>query len=237
MVLFICDRLFPFLFLSSPGTFGISLPTSSCLFSYFVLFFSFCTATAKDTHQYYAFPPLANLSRPEILSHICAISALVKNTSIAHPIVVGEFNLETNSSPDSEDDEESQRSNNHRGPSQAQRTWYRLLFEAQVAAYSPSEESTSKTPPAEQPIKGWYFWTWKTEWEIDTWSYRRGWQDGWIPSDVGNQSTFAFPLLDNGCVDEQFGYEAPEQVGMALRPGMVGFWWLAGWTLLVGLMC
>lgn len=189
-----------------------------------------------DSHQYYAFPPFANLSRPQILSHICTISALVKNTSIAHPIVVGEFSLETNSSPDSEDDEESQRSNNHRGPSQAQRTWYRLLFEAQVAAYSPSKERTSNTTPAEEPIKGWYFWTWKTEWEIDTWSYRRGWQDGWIPSDVGNRSTFAFPLLDDGCVDEQFGYEAPEQVGMAVRPGMVGFWWLAGWTLLVGLV-
>lgn len=153
-----------------------------------------------DTHQYYAFPPFAKLSRPAILSHICEISQLLKNTTLLHPIVVGEFSLETNASPDSEEEEGS-----NADPSQAQRTWYRLLFEAQAAAYAPNGPG--------HPVLGWYFWTWKTEWEIDTWSYRRGWRDGWIPADVGNASTFAFPVLENGCVDEDFGYEAPAQVG------------------------
>jgi glucan 1,3-beta-glucosidase len=171
-----------------------------------------------DTHQYYAFPPLANLSRPAILAHICEISQLVKNSSIQHPIVVGEFSLETNSSPDSDDDGGERRA--HDGPSQAQRTWYRLLFEAQAVAYSPSVSASTA-----EPIQGWYYWTWKTEWEIDTWSYRRGWHDGWIPEDVGNRSTFVFPLLGNGCVDEKFGWEASAQVGAAARDGVLVKWW------------
>ncbi|GAB7328834.1 hypothetical protein MBLNU13_g00718t1 [Cladosporium sp. NU13] len=173
-----------------------------------------------DTHQYYAFPPFANLSRPAILAHICVISQLVKNSSIQHPIVVGEFSLETNSSPDSEDDEGGER-RAHAGPSQAQRTWYRLLFEAQAVAYSPSLSAAA----SEEPILGWYYWTWKTEWEIDTWSYRRGWRDGWIPKDVGNQSTFAFPVREDGCVDEEFGWEASEKVGAAAYDRAISGWW------------
>lgn len=75
---------------------------------------------------------------------------------------------------------------------------------------------------------GWYYWTWKTEWDIDTWSYRRGWRDGWIPTDVGNRSTFAFPLLDNGCVDSKFGWEAPAQVGAASHDVFAHEWcWAA----------
>lgn len=200
------------------------------------------SALTLDTHQYYAFPPFANLSRPDILAHICSISQLLKNSSISHPTLVGEFSLETNSSPDSEDDEESQR--HLAGPSQAQRTWYRLLLEAQLAAYSPSETGPLHDPtPARnsnnassEPIRGWYLWTWKTEWEIDTWSYRRGWQDGWIPSDVGNRSTFAFPLLDNGCVDAEFEYEAPAKVGMAVQRRAACIWLVLGWTVLVGVL-
>lgn len=183
-----------------------------------------------DTHQYYAFPPFANLSRPAILSHICEISHLVKNSSIQHPIVVGEFSLETNSSPDSEDDAGERRA--REGPSQAQRTWYRLLFEAQAVAYAPSAATNSGSGASDEPILGWYYWTWKTEWDIDTWSYRRGWRDGWIPADVGNRSTFAFPVLENGCVDSEFGWEAPAQVGAASHVAFAHEWW---WAAVLGL--
>lgn len=44
-----------------------------------------------------------------------------------------------------------------RSSSRANRTWLRLLFEAQLAAYSPSAP--------DQPSKGWTFWCWKTECE------------------------------------------------------------------------
>jgi glucan 1,3-beta-glucosidase len=174
-----------------------------------------------DTHQYYAFPPYANLSRPAILAHVCEISRLLKNSSASqHPIIVGEFSLETNSSPDSEDTERRA----HSGPSQAQRTWYRLLFEAQAVAYSSSFSDNDD----DKPVLGWYFWTWKTEWDIDTWSYRRGQRDGWIPSDVSNRSTFAFPVLGNGCVDSDFDWDAPAKVGAAARSEVPCWrWWLA----------
>ena len=90
-------------------------------------------------------------------------------------------------------------------------------------AYSPSLSTNSMS---EEPIQGWYYWTWKTEWEIDTWSYRRGWRDGWIPRDVGNRSTFAFPVREDGCVDEEFGWEAPAKVGAAAYDRGIGCWWL-----------
>lgn len=100
-------------------------------------------------------------------------------------------------------------------------------------AYSPSVSDSATA--SKEPILGWYYWTWKTEWEIDTWSYRRGWQDGWIPKDVGNWSTFVFPLLGNGCVDEKFGWEAPAQVGAAARGGMLSGWW-SGAAIVAGLV-
>lgn len=164
----------------------------------------------------------------------------MKNSSIEHPIVVGEFSLETNSSPDSEGDGGERRA--HAGPSQAQRTWYRLLFEAQAVAYAPSESNAAaaSTGGSDEPILGWYFWTWKTEWDIDTWSYRRGWRDGWIPSDVSNRSTFAFPILDNGCVDSESGWQAPERVGAASQYG-IDRWRLGmaviGTSIVVGAGC
>lgn len=89
-------------------------------------------------------------------------------------------------------------------------------------AYSPSLSANSTS---EEPIQGWYYWTWKTEWEIDTWSYRRGWRDGWIPKDVGNRSTFAFPVREDGCVDEEFEWEAPAKVGTAAYDRAVERWW------------
>jgi hypothetical protein len=39
-------------------------------------------------------------------------------------------------------------------PDQARRTWFRLLFESQLAAYSPSAEG--------QANLGWYYWTCKS---------------------------------------------------------------------------
>jgi len=90
---------------------------------------------------------------------------------------------------------------------QARRTWFRLLFEAQNAAYSP-------TGPGQSSI-GWYYWAWKTEYDIDTWSYREGMSQGYIPSDVSNASTLVFPVLQNGCVDASYNYTAPKHAGSA----------------------
>lgn len=59
------------------------------------------------------------------------------------------------------------------------------------------------------------FATGKTEYDIDTWSYRRGVAQQYIPSDVSNASTLAFPVLANGCVDSSFDYTAPKSVGTA----------------------
>lgn len=53
----------------------------------------------------------------------------------------------------------------------------------------------------------------KTQYEIDTWSYRRGVAQQYIPSDVSNSSTYVFPILENGCVDAGFNYTAPRRPG------------------------
>jgi hypothetical protein len=62
----------------------------------------------------------------------------------------------------------------------------------------------------------------KTEYEIDTWSYRRGLLDGFIPSDVSNASTFAFPLRQDGCIDDQYDYQAsPSGAGRSVQSRLV----------------
>lgn len=109
-------------------------------------------------------------------------------------------------------------------------------------AYAPSEDNTTTTATesSDEPILGWYYWTWKTEWNIDTWSYRRGWRDGWIPSDISNRSTFAFPVLDNGCVDSEFGWQASERVGAASRDGIDRWWFgmvVIGTSIVAGAGC
>ncbi|TKA47647.1 hypothetical protein B0A54_02021 [Friedmanniomyces endolithicus] len=49
-----------------------------------------------DTHQYYAFAPLNNLSHAEILDSVCNISQLLKQPSSGIPsTMVGEWSLET----------------------------------------------------------------------------------------------------------------------------------------------
>jgi glucan 1,3-beta-glucosidase len=108
-----------------------------------------------------------------------------------------------------------------------------MFFEAQLAAYSANATG--------QPIFGWYFWTCKprlsaesgrlahgtgkTEYDIDTWSYRRGVEDGYIPSDVSNASTLAFPVLGNGCIDAGFNYTAPPSPE---SPSSPWYWGAAG---------
>ncbi|EMC93316.1 glycoside hydrolase family 5 protein [Baudoinia panamericana UAMH 10762] len=160
---------------------------------------------AIDTHQYYAFAPLNNLTAPQILQSICNISQLLKAPhSGIPPTVVGEWSLETGNSPVASSSDQNGNDN------QARRTWFRLLAEAQMRAYSPTAEGQSSI--------GWIFWAWKTEYDIDTWSYRRGVADGWIPSIASNYSTYAFPVLANGCVDTTYNYTAPRKVGSA---GMV----------------
>lgn len=155
-----------------------------------------------DTHQYYAFEPLNNLPNAQILQSICNISQLLKQTSSGiPPTLVGEFSLETGSAPNSSS------SSKGEGDDQSRRTWFRLLFEAQNAAYSPNGPG--------QASSGWIFWAWKTQYDIDTWSYRRGVAQEYIPSDVSNSSTLVFPLLGNGCVDAGYNYTAPRHAGGA----------------------
>nr|POE90033.1 putative glucan 1,3-beta-glucosidase a [Quercus suber] len=172
-----------------------------------------------DTHQYYAFAPLNNLPHATILASVCNISQLLKQPrtqSGIPPTVVGEWSLETGSAPDSHN-------GRHGADDQARRTWFRLLFEAQHAAYSPSAPGQSSL--------GWIFWAWKTEYDIDTWSYRNGLAEGYIPGDVGNASQLAFPVLGNGCVDASFNYTAPLVPGMAAGSVRVDVWMLGAVVL------
>jgi glucan 1,3-beta-glucosidase len=87
------------------------------------------------------------------------------------------------------------------GDDQDKRSWFRELFEAQNAAFTPYGEN--------QPSIGWYFWAWKTEYDIDAWSYRKGLQFQYIPSNISNASTYAFPILGDGCIDTSVKYTSP----------------------------
>lgn len=109
--------------------------------------------------------------------------------------MVGEWSLDTgytaNSSPDTAEDVH-------------KRTWFRKLFEAQNAVYTPNGPDQSSI--------GWYFWAWKTEYDIDAWSYRKGVAEEYIPSNVSDKSTYIFPVQENGCIDVSFDYTAPSSV-------------------------
>ncbi|KAK8207665.1 hypothetical protein M8818_004319, partial [Zalaria obscura] len=149
-----------------------------------------------DTHQFWAFAPYLGLNESEILEDICQFGLeLKKNGTGILPTLVGEWSLSTgitaNSTSNTEQD-------------QAKRTWFRKLFEMQNAAFTPNGEG--------QASIGWYMWAWKTEYDIDAWSYRRGVADGYIPSNVSDPSTYVFPLLDNGCIDISADYTAPATV-------------------------
>lgn len=181
-----------------------------------------------DTHQYYAFDNLADLPHAEILNDICNFSRLLKqptSTSGIPPTLVGEWSLETGDNNTSTLDD------------QTRRTWFRLLIEAQMAAYSPNG-------PGQASI-GWMFWTWKTEGEIDTWSYKRGITSEWIPADVSNMSQRVYSVLDDGCLDlspAKANYTAPASVptdsgagGRVVGNGGDGGWlgWLPAVVVLV----
>lgn len=158
-----------------------------------------------DLHNYFAFAPNNNLPQDVILEKICNTSQYLRNTASLSPVVVGEWSLETGTAPNASP-------LGRAAQSQARRTWFRKLFEAQLASYS---------------AYGWYFWTWKTEckyllrifsqsltsWsltdDINTWSYARGRRDGWIPPDISNTSQLIFPILSNGCINTSFEYTAP----------------------------
>ncbi len=59
--------------------------------------------------------------------------------------------------------------------------------------------------------------------------------DGYIPSDVSNVSTYAYPLLSNGCVDSGFNYTAPYSVGAGCRRAqMPGAFLTVLWVLGLG---
>ena len=109
-----------------------------------------------DTHQFWAFPPLDNLTKPQILDRICAFGNTLKQDNAGiPPTLVGEFSLSTgitaNSSGNTEQDQE-------------KRTWFRTLFEAQNAAFTPNG-------PGQSSI-GWYMWAW----------YVAQWHDAFVTS-------------------------------------------------------
>lgn len=79
-------------------------------------------------------------------------------------------------------------------------SWLRLFFEAQNAAYSPNG--------AQQASIGWIFWTWKTENDTKMWSYRRGLQEGYIPSNVSDSSLLSYKVDKHGCVKGAAGRAA-----------------------------
>jgi glucan 1,3-beta-glucosidase len=149
-----------------------------------------------DTHQFWAFPPLDTLTVPEILEKICEFAQDMKmpNSGIP-PTLVGEWSLSTGHTANS---------TTQSAQDQPKRTWFRELFEAQNAAYAPNA-------PYQSSI-GWYFWSWKTEYDIDAWSYRKGVSQGYIPSNVSDPSTYAFPIMENGCIDYSHNYTAPATV-------------------------
>lgn len=152
-----------------------------------------------DTHNFYAFTPNINLDQDGILESICNISQLLKQNSSSSGIpatLIGEWSLQSGLTTSTF--------------SQDWRTWLRLLFEAQIAAYTPSGPG--------QPILGWIFWAWKTEHDVDTWSYRRGIAQGYIPADAGNASLLVYPVLENGCVDSSYNYTAPSYVPSYVPP-------------------
>jgi glucan 1,3-beta-glucosidase len=96
-----------------------------------------------DLHNYFAFAPNNNLPQDVILEKVCNTSQYLRNTASLSPVLVGEWSLETGTAPNASP-------LGRAAQSQARRTWFRKLFEAQLAAYS---------------AYGWYFWTWKTECE------------------------------------------------------------------------
>jgi len=156
-----------------------------------------------DTHQFWAFPPLDTLTEPQILQHICDFATALKAPdSNIPPTLVGEWSLSTgitaNSSTQSADDRN-------------KRTWFRTVFEAQNAAYAPNA--------AGQSAIGWYFWSWKTEYDIDAWSYRKGVQQGYIPANISDPSTYAFPIGEDGCIDASHKYTAPATVTTSTQGG------------------
>lgn len=94
-----------------------------------------------DLHNYFAFAPNNNLPQDTIIEKICNTSQYLRNTPSLPPVLVGEWSLETGTAPNASP-------LGRAAQSQARRSWFRKLFEAQLTAYSDY---------------GWYFWTWKTE--------------------------------------------------------------------------
>lgn len=109
------------------------------------------TAPAKhvtlDTHQFWGFPPLDNMTAEQILEAVCTFGQKLKAPISQSGIpwtLVGEWSLNSgvtgNSTSISATDPD-------------KRTWFRTLFEAQNAAYSPNGVG--------QASIGHYYWTWK----------------------------------------------------------------------------
>jgi glucan 1,3-beta-glucosidase len=155
-----------------------------------------------DTHQFWAFAPYLNLTADEVLADVCTFGQQVKqmaNISGIPPTLVGEWSLSTgitaNSTTDASEDVD-------------KRTWFRTLFEAQNAAFTPNTGGQSSI--------GWYFWAWKTEYDIDAWSYRKGIANQYIPSNISDPSTYFYPIRSDGCIDmSEKNYTSPATVTSA----------------------
>ncbi|KAF1818090.1 glycoside hydrolase family 5 protein [Dissoconium aciculare CBS 342.82] len=148
-----------------------------------------------DTHQFWAFPPLDKLDKTGVLNSICTFAKnqlRVDPSEGTPPTLVGEWSLSTGVTSKSSVDAAQDR---------AKRTWFRQLFEAQNAAFTP-------TKPGDASI-GWYFWSWKTDYDVDAWSYRKGIALGYIPSNISDPSTYAYPIGSDGCIDQTFQWNAP----------------------------
>lgn len=156
-----------------------------------------------DTHQFWAFAPFLTYNEDEILQSVCTLGAEIKqmaNVSGIPPTLVGEWSLSTGITANSTTDA---------SLDQTKRNWFRKLFEAQNAAFTPNTAGQSSI--------GWYFWAWKTEYDIDAWSYRKGVSYQYIPSNVSDPSTYFYPLLSDGCIDTSGeNYTSPATVTAAV---------------------
>ncbi|KAF2719741.1 glycoside hydrolase family 5 protein [Polychaeton citri CBS 116435] len=139
-----------------------------------------------DTHQYYPYAGRSNLSQNEILRSVCSISKQLKQDvqeSKLPSTFVGEWSLATSEGQVSSDVIDNTKAYHH---------WLQLFFEAQNSAYSPNGHG--------QASIGWIFWTWKTENDANMWSYRQGITEGYIPSNVSDDTLFRYKADQDGCI-------------------------------------
>lgn len=112
---------------------------------------------AMDVHLYQVFGKKDKRRNASgVLAHTLAWSKLLKKVGRHWPIVVGEWSVALNGS-------------SLKGlPKEQIRQARRAYAATQLLAFEQTE--------------GWFYWTYRTE-TMDDWSYRRGVEKGWLPSD------------------------------------------------------